>query len=84
MLEMYCLVQMLCIEGIIMVQTGSIGIDVKMKRLSVVLRQEENMMLMQMMRGKRVLKDLLRIVRMLLKLVIFMMMMKNLVHVVVI
>ena len=37
----------------------------------MVLRHEENMMLMQMMRGKRVLKYLLRIVRILLKPVIF-------------
>ena len=67
-----------------MVQTGSIEIDMNMKRLSVVLRQEENMMLMQMMRGKRVLKDRPRIVRMLPKLVIFMMMMPILAHIVVI
>ena len=38
------------------------------------------MMLMQMMRGNRVLKDLLKIVIILLKLVIFMMMMPNLAH----
>ena len=62
-----------------MVQTGSIGIDVKMKRLSVVPRQEENMMLMQMMRGRGVLKDRLGIERMLPKLVIFMIM-PNLAH----